>query len=243
MLIAGIILIVVAVGALLFARSQRNRVRALASTATVPCNALVADQVCEVIGQARPYEGRALKAPASGRECVWYHHKVTQHWREWERDSDGDMERKHRSRVVEDVTSEADVFMLRDKAGEVIVNPRGASVDDPVQSFNERHDVRSSSGGGVLGALISGLDRRDDEEIEVEEWILPLDEELYVRGKPFQAEVGMTMLDPGDNHFLISTRSEEQLTTSAKRWGIAAAVTAAVCLVAGVALIVAGAVS
>ena len=240
MIVAGVILLALAVGAFFIARSQRKRLGALESTDTVACNALVEDQLCEVVGRAAAYEGKALKGPASGRDCVWFRHQVTQHWEEWDRDSDGDMRRRNRSKVIEDKTSEGEVFVLRDAAGEVFVNPQGAKVDKPVKSFRERRDVNSFSGGG-LAAVLSAIDRRQDEEIEVEEWILPVEEEIYVRGRPYRAQIGLTMVDPKDDEFLISTRSEEELSGAAKRWALVATLAGAVAAVAGVALIIAGA--
>jgi hypothetical protein len=241
LIIAGVILLVVAVGAFFVARNRRKRLDALASTETVPCNALVAEQACEVVGQAKPGPGGALTAPASAKPCVWYQQKVTQHWVEWERGSDGERHRESHSNVVSDESS-PDLFTLRDEAGEVLVNPEGVSVDDPVKSYDVRSRRNSLGGGDMFDKVLSVLDDRDDEEIEVEEWIIPLDEKLYVRAKPVQVEAGLIMNDPGDGHFLISTRSEEELSGSAKTWGTVATVTAAVAALAGVVLVVVGAV-
>jgi hypothetical protein len=241
-IIAGAILLALAVGAFFLARHQKKRLAALGSTETVPCNALVADQACEVVGQAKAGPDGALTAPASGKQCVWHRHKVTQHWEEWDRDSKGEMRRENKSRVVSDETS-TDLFTLRDAAGEVLVNPVGATVDDPVKS----HDVRSRRGavpgGDMFDKVLSALDSRTDEEIEVEEWIVPPDETLYVRGNPVQVELGLIMNDPRDGHFLISTRSEEQLAGSAQRWAVVATVVAGFAAVGGLGLLVAGAVS
>jgi hypothetical protein len=242
MIVAGVILLALAVGAYFILRSQRKRLGALESTDTVACDALVEDQLCEVVGRAAAYEGRPLKGPASGRECVWFRHQVTQHWEEWDRDSKGESQRRNRSKVIEDKTSEGEVFVLRDAAGQVFVNPQGANVDKPVKSFRERRDVNQfGGGGGALATIVAAMDRRMDEEIEVEEWILPVDEEIYVRGRPYRAQIGLTMVKPEGDEFLISTRSEEELAGAAKRWALAATIFGAVAAVAGVALIIAGA--
>jgi hypothetical protein len=240
MIIAGAILLGLALGAFFVERSQRKRLGLLESTDTVACNAAVEGQVCEVVGRAQPYEGKPLTAPASGRPCVWYRHQVTQHWEEWDRDSDGDRVRRDRSRVIEDKTSIDEVFVLRDDAGQIFVNPQDADVDKPVKSFSERRDVNNFR-GGALDVLVSALDHKMDEELEVEEWIIAPDEELYVRGKPFKAEIGLVMVNPDDGHYLISTRSEEQLAGAAKKWQLAAMIVGAIAAVAGVALLVAGA--
>lgn len=242
MIIAGVVLLAVAVGAYFVVRSQRKRLDALASANTVACDAVVEDQVCEVVGRAQPFEGRPLKGPASGQPCVWFRHKVTQHWEEWDRDADGSRDRENHSRVIEDRRSDDELFVLRDQAAQILVNPQDADVDKPVKSFRERRDVDNFS-GGVLNALVASLDRKMDEEIEVEEWILPVDEEIYVRGKPYKADVGLVMTNSADGHFVISTRSEEELSGSAKRWALLATIGGVAAALGGVALIVAGAVS
>jgi hypothetical protein len=152
------------------------------------------------------------------------------------------MRRENHSRVVSDESS-SDVFVLRDKTGQVLVNPHGADVDKPVKSFNERKDRHTVGGGGLLGGVLSALDSRSDEEIEVEEWILPAGETLYVRGRPEQVEIGLVITDPGDKHFLISTRSEDELAGSAKKWSVAGMVVAGLAGVGGVVLLVVGAVT
>jgi hypothetical protein len=241
-IIAGVILIALAVGAFFLARHQQKRLAALGSTETLPCNALVADQACEVVGQAKAGPDGSLTAPVSGRPCVWHHEKVTQHWEEWERDSKGEMRRENRSNVVSDERS-TDLFTLRDAAGEVLVNPEGADIDNPVKSHRERSHRAAVQGRDMFDKVLSVLDDRSDEEIEVEEWIIPVDEALYVRGKPVQVELGLIMNDPGDGHFLISTRSEEQLAGSAKRWATVSMVVAGLAAAGGLALVVAGALS
>jgi hypothetical protein len=231
-IIAGAVLLVVAAAAGFWARSQRGRLAALASTDTLPCDKLVADQACEVVGQAQPGPGGPLRAPGSGKACVWHRQKVTEHWEEWERDSQGKQRRVDRSNVVSDESSSS-TFALRDAAGEVLVNPHGADVDDPVKS----HDVRTVKQEGMAAELIGEfVGGRSDEEVEVEEWILPVGQRIYVRGQPTEMDGGLMMIDPG-SHYLISTRSEEELAGSARLWATVATVGAAVAAVAGVVLI------
>ena len=242
MLIAGIILLVLAGLAALVAYGAGGALKMLASTKTVACNAVVAGEACEVVGGAQPIDGKPLKGPASGRDCVWFKLKVTQHWTSWVSSTSGGYN-SHDSKVVEDKQSD-EPFAIRDASGQVFVNPKEADVDTPVGSHTERRDVNDFlGGGGALEVLVSGLDRRTDEEIEVEEWILPVGEELLVRGKPTKADIGLTMLKPDDGEFLVSTHSEHELVESAKRDKAFGNVFAAVAGVAGVALIVADALS
>ena len=236
MLIAGGVLLAVAVAAFFWHRSTGKRLAALASTETLPCTKLTVDQACEVVGTAQPGPAAVLKGPASGRECVWWRHEVTEHWEEWTTDSNGKQTRNNRSRQVKDEAS-SDLFTLKDEAGQVLVSVAGATIDDPVKSFRERKDVQQSISEGLIDALLTN-DR--DREIEVEEWILPVGEQLYVRGQPTDSEQGLMMVDPGDQ-FLISTRSEEELTSSAGLWNKVSLITMIVSAVAGVGLLIAGA--
>jgi len=146
------------------------------------------------------------------------------------------------SHVVADESS-SQIFSLRDSAGQVLLNPDGVSIDDPVKSHDVRTDRDSLAGRDMVDTVLSVLDNRSDEEIEVEEWIIPVDEALYVRGNPVQTEGGLVMNEPEDGLFLISIRSEEELAGSAKLWATVATVAGALAALGGIALIVAGAAS
>jgi hypothetical protein len=237
--IAGIVLLLIAVAAYFVVRDRRRRLGALAATATLPCNALVADQTCEVAGIAQPGPDGALAGPSSRKPCVWHRQTVTQHWQESERDSDGDPRRVHKSNVLWDESS-SDLFTVRDSTGEVLVNPEEVTVDHPVKSHDLRADRNSLD---PMDTLLSLMGSRSDEEIEVKEWIIPIDEALYVRGTPVQTDYGLIMNDPRDGHFLISARSKQELAKSAKLWATVATVLGFTAAVAGVALIIVGAVS
>src|SRR5688572_18739477 len=112
MLIAGGILLAVAVAAFFWHRSTGKRLAALSSTETLPCDKLVVDEACEVVGTAQPGPGGPLKGPASGKECVWWRHEVTEHWEEWTTDSKGNRTKNNQSREVKDESS-TEVFTLK----------------------------------------------------------------------------------------------------------------------------------
>src|SRR4051794_24232038 len=112
MLFAGLILIAIAVGLLFVARSQNRRDRHMASAETLTAAELAELQktaaeavgpgsfskLCEVVGAADPGEGGALTAPDSDQPAVWHRNKVTEHYYDYERNSDGDRRRVQRER-------------------------------------------------------------------------------------------------------------------------------------------------
>src|SRR6476620_3715055 len=132
MLWAGLILIAIAIGLLFVARSMNRRDRHMASAETLTAAELIdlqktaADavgpgsfaRVCEVVGTAEPGEGGALTAPDSNQPAVWHRNKVTEHYYDWERDSDGDRRRVRRERELSSNESAAD-FQVKNATGTV----------------------------------------------------------------------------------------------------------------------------
>src|SRR3954464_14278848 len=132
MLIGGIVLIVIALGVVFFERRQTSRANAAKVTETLSCGDIdmlargVESEVgggfhqrCEVIGQAEPGEGGAVKAPHSGVDVVWHRSLVThRYWEMEERVVDGQRQRNRveRSEEVSDITSSSP-FVVRDASG------------------------------------------------------------------------------------------------------------------------------
>ena len=264
MLGGGIILLVVAAGAFFLARSQRARQRAFAGTERSGCGDLAQlaqsvsaevgagsfRQACEIGGKAQPGPGGPLTAPISGQPCVWYRATVTH--RSWRNVKTGSgehrrTERREENDVVSDEMSQAPL-LVDDGSGQVLVDPRGADVDHPEVSFDrfEPHTggeqggteisafgitVRTGSDGGTLG-----FHRREQ--------IIRPGRVLYVLGEVRDASGTLELGKPSEKgRFVISSRTEEELTSSAGKTATIAQTVAAVAGVAGVALIVIGAVA
>ena len=77
------------------------------------------------------------------------------------------------------------------------------------------------------------------------EWALPLDQTIYVLGEAQETGQQLVIRKPSesDTPFIISTKSEEQLVATARKWvlltkfgGLAGAVLAIVLIVTGIAL-------
>jgi hypothetical protein len=260
MLIAGIILIVIAAVALLTGRSQRAHARESTATETMTCaelDSLVRGvgaevgggdfrQRCEVVGQAAPGEAGALSAPHSGAEAVWHH--TTVHHRYWETQSETVNGQTRRNRVeheetVSDITSAAP-FVVSDGTGQVAVSPEGASVDHPEQVVDRFDSQSAAAPGGVAGIVGSFLRSGANSGtlgFRYQEWIIRPGARLYVLGEASDPTGRLAFADPADGRYVISTRSEEQIVGAARRNAGISQTAAAVAGVAGVVLVVLGA--
>jgi hypothetical protein len=258
MLIAGAILLVIAAGILVVARSYRAKAHAARATETLSCGDIAQlssgvgaevggglfKQRCEVVGQAAPGDGGLLAAPHSGSEAVWHRSSVTHRYWEIE-ETRNDRGETSRSRVekestVSDLVSEAP-FLVSDGSGEVLVAPDGANVDAPervVDRFDPQTEApssgflvnlfRSDPDGGTLG-------------FRYQEWIIRPGARLYVHGVVSDATGRPSFAK--DGRFIISSRSEEEIVGQAESVARWTTIAGGVLAVAGVVLLVAGALS
>lgn len=262
MIIAGVVLIAIAAGALAYARHARRSARRLTATETLACGDIatlaqtVAGEVgggsfsqrCEVVGAAEPGPGGPLQAPESGAEVVWHRTKVShRYWRMESVTRDGKTvrERREHTDVVSEVTSSAP-FAVRDASGTVLVAPEGADIDDP-EHVVDRFDRGGADGGpggvadALVGALLSGGDSGTI-GFQHEEWVLRPGARLYVHGEVSDATGGLTFARPGDGgSFVVSTRSEEQMVKGKETAARLATLGGAAAAVIGLVLIAAGA--
>ncbi len=164
-----------------------------------------------------------LKSEMNGSDCVWYRSTVTREYEEsyTERDSEGHTKTGTR-RGSETVSSnERSVpFQLRDESGTITIDPEGASIDGEriVSQFEQGDRGPSLSFGNFrlnLGALGSG---RRTIGYKLEEWAITLGKRLYVLGEARDDENRLRIGKPAKKgeRFIISVKSEEDLTKSAE---------------------------
>ena len=146
MVIGGIIALAVAAVAYFYAHSKQKTLRDMTLAETLTCgelgqlSAAAAEavgtgsfgQACEVVGVAAPGAQGALTAPESGREVVWHRTLLTEHYTTTETDSEGKSREVDKTRVVAQHVSE-DPFLVKDATGEIVVDPRGADMDEPFE--------------------------------------------------------------------------------------------------------------
>src|SRR3712207_378610 len=177
MIIAGVVLLAIAVALFFWASLERKTARRATATETMACGDVSSlsqsvgsevgagsfSQYCEIVGAAQGGPDGTFKAPESKQDAVWSRTKVThKYWKmEW-REVNGKRER-HRTEH-EDVVSENDTttpFAVKDDSGQVLVHPQGAEIDRPerVVSRFERADTSES----VTDSLLSSLLRSGDD--------------------------------------------------------------------------------
>jgi hypothetical protein len=215
-LVAGIIFIVLGVLA-------KRKLSVMADTRTVGAGeaAHIADPSgtakVEVYGVAEARE--PLTAPVSGKQCVYFRHQVEELRVEYDRDSQGNRQRRESWHTITDEKRHTQ-FTVRDSTGAVQVNPEKAdfvpqkTVDNAYGAPGYEPGARSGLGGvvgGVVGDVIgSALGGERSAGIRSSEWIVPVGQQTYVIGNARQTPSG-PVLCKGEGHFMISYKSEEEL--------------------------------
>lgn len=258
-LIAGVVLIVVAVAAVFVARHERATARTATATETLSCRDVsalsqgVADEVggggfsqrCEAVGAAKAGPQGLVDAPESRVDAVWVRTKVVhRYWETVETRREGQTHRRRQEReeTVAEHTSIAP-FALADDTGSVLVHPEGADVDRPekVADRFEQHAAIDHDGGS-LSTLLRSTDDSGTLGFRHQEWVIRPGARLYVQGEVADRTGALVFADPQDEGpFLVSTRSEEEIVAGAQRGARVAATGAGVAAVLGVVLLIAGA--
>jgi hypothetical protein len=239
MWILGLVLLVAGAVCLYIAVRAQRRVHAMmaAETLTVPeleqlrgiSDELTSSggfrKVCEVIGAAAPGPQGLLQAELTGTECVWHGYRVQRRYKHYDRDSDGDTRVTTRTETVAEHSSAPGFTVVRD--GHAIGVDHGGRRPDGVEQVADRFEEAQEqrTGGGWLRALGDFVDGDRDETIgfQYTEWALRPGTPLYVLGEVRDTTGELVIGPPADtkDHFVVSTRSEEQLTASARsrqRW-------------------------
>ena len=262
MLIAGLVLIVVAVGAAFYARHERGKARTATATETLSCGDVatlskgVADEVgggsfsqrCEAVGRAQPGPQGLVDAPESKVDAVWVRTKVTHKY--WEmvtttRDGKSHRTRQEREDVVSDNSSIAP-FALSDDSGTVVIHPDGAEIDRPERVVDrfEQADRVQQDGGGFLATLLRSTNDSGTLGFQREEWVIRPGTGLYVQGEVADRTGALVFAKPQDKGaFLVSTRSEEEIVAGSEKAAKLAGIGAVLAGVIGVVLLIAGAVT
>lgn len=248
-MIGVVILLVLGVVGLVVGFVFKRRVDAMSGTATVGCADLGsvagADEAapCEVVGSAEagPEE---LVAPLSGTPCVWYRTTVSRRYREERRGKDGNGRSVTRSRVISQQKSSAP-FAIRDSSGVTSIRPEDANVIGESETvdrfepygFGQGHGSGDSLTGKAVAMGLNILAQSRDEGTigyQYREWVLREGSTLYVRAGAKRDHTGQAWLEkPANGPFLISTRSEAELTRTARLTMFLASGVGAAAIIAG----------
>jgi hypothetical protein len=265
MIIAAAVLFVASVVLYLIAASQGRKLAAMRGTQTSQAADLqqLAASVGKEIGAGAFAEATEVKGTVRCAQplvselaevpCVYFAMKVTREYEEtrWETDSNGNrQQRTARGSQVMAQNTRSVPFEVEDESGRIGVEPQGASfVAEKVLS---RFDAGEAQMAGLrvgrwavsLGGLGEG---RRTLGYRYEELAIPVDRPVYVLGEA--ADEGGTLRmrkagakGPGGGRFIISVKSEEELTRGASRTAMVLRVTAIAADVVAVGLAVAWAV-
>jgi hypothetical protein len=233
MLVFGVILLVVGVACFYFATQTQKEVHAMMAAETLSGPELeelrsISDdlgargsfrKICEVVGAAHPGPQGMLRAELTGTECVWYGNRVQRRYTEYSRDSEGRQTSSTQTETVAEHSSPEPFALLRD--GHVIVVDHGGQKPDGAQQVTDRFvpgERRTES--GFLGALSALAGKQGDETLgyQYTEWVLRPGTAMYVLGEVHDMRGALTIGRPADRKhpFLISTKSEEELTADAR---------------------------
>jgi hypothetical protein len=239
--IFGVVFFLLAAGLLIAARFQKRRLDLMTSTETSTAAELRAlaqsvageigpgsfNQMVEVKGVIRcenPLHSELARVP-----CVHYSMQVTREYEEthWETDSKGNqVRRQHRASETMAENTRSCTFEVEDATGRVSVDPTGATItaEKACDRF-ERGESRSGSlsVGDWSFDLVSPLADRGGRTLGYRylESVVPVGRPVFVLGEATDAEGQLVIRKPArpskGGGFLVSTRSEEQLTQSARR--------------------------
>jgi hypothetical protein len=177
-------------------------------------------RIAEVVGAAAPGPHGLLRSEMTGTESVWHAQRVQRRYRHTETDSDGDTRTTTRTETVAENISAPAFTVVRD--GHAIVVDHGGRHLDGVEQVADRFEKAHEHGGGGwlrrLGDLVDG-DGDDTIGFQYTEWALRPGTPLYVLGEVHDRTGSLVIGPPADRkqHFVVSTRSEEELTASTRR--------------------------
>ncbi|WP_433558088.1 E3 ubiquitin ligase family protein [Pseudonocardia xinjiangensis] len=255
--IIGVVLLVGAAVAVGFALRGRRRWQAMLGTETSTVAELAGERatvhqlggggfrrIAEVTGAAAIGPVGELTSELAGLSCVWFRYEVRRRYWYTTTDSEGRTSRSERKESVAKLSS-SQPFRLTDETGSVLIEP-GTLAIDHAERVVERFEPAAQAASTFslsIGGLTFGNRGNDTIGYEYEEWVVRPGTRLYVLGEANDRNGELTVGKPVDGGmFVISTRSEAELRSSAQRtqrilmWvGLAAAVV-------GIALLVVAAV-
>ncbi|MFZ1731154.1 MAG: E3 ubiquitin ligase family protein [Bacteroidota bacterium] len=261
MIIIGVILIAVA-GLLLFLRKRsQDKLLEIRYVKTSSCADVLATQqsIHAEIGpggfkQQTELKGKAycetpLKAELSGEACVYYSMSVEERYEERysERDSQGNTQQRTRtgSSVVASNTQTAR-FQIDDGTGRIDVDTAGATID--ARKVMDKYEPYGGTGGSIsvgsftfnLGGIAGGARRVLG--YQYRESIIAPGEQLYVLGEVDDSSGTPVMKRPSEKGkpFILSIKSEEELTHSSEQSINFMFYGAIICAIAGLGFILVG---
>jgi hypothetical protein len=258
--IVGLVLVLAGVGLFAASSSQRRKLGVMQGTQTSSAAELasLAQSVAREIGAGSFAEVAELKGTVrcsspltselSSTPCVHYSMRVTREYEETTVDTDAkgnQTPREQRGSETVAQNTRSCAFEVEDATGTIAVDPAGAAITgEKVLERFEQGEPRSPTltigrWRLDLGSLARGGGRRTV-GFRYEETIVPLGKPVYVLGEASDAGGSLAVRKPAKKGgpFIVSVKSEEELTRSAaganRGLSIAAAVAGAAGLIVAV---------
>jgi hypothetical protein len=175
-------------------------------------------KITEVVGAAHPHPDGPLTSEISKTPCVWYRYRIDRQYEHVEY-RDGKRHRSRRTEKVAEFTSSTG-YALIDEHGQTIgVDPTRAEpdgVEQTVDRFEPRQggDNRVNLFGIELPSFFSS---GNDSTIgfDYKEWLIRPGRRMYILGEAHD-KIGPLMMSHPENggHYIISTRTEDELRAS-----------------------------
>jgi len=267
--IVGIIIIAAGVACIFMKKSAQKKLIALNLTDTYTAAKLAELQktISEQMGagsfcQLAEVKGsiecpEPLTAELSKEKCLYYKSKVEIEYEEnyyYENPQTKRRELKTR-RTSETITSvERGVdFYVKDPTGRVLIDPTGSEIDliksvdrfEPVKNVNYSNGFLSFGGFSFsVGSSYSNYGREGRKILgyKFSEYIFPLKQNVFVIGEASDSMGELKISKPSDNEgiFIVSNKSEEQLTKEAKSSAQTFDMISKACFIIGAIVTVAG---
>lgn len=233
------VIFLVAGGVLLYFRRRMQQKSALMSQTETSSASDVSDlspgTLVEVKGTLRCDE--SLTSEMAGETCAYYRATVTREYLERDH-GDNDTGSDRRSEVLSQVERFAP-FTVEDESGRTPVNAEGAEVD--ARQVMDQFERDADSGFTLGGIPIRFGDSKRTIGYRYTESILPVDAPVYVLGTVRDnGEIGAPPAQDKQQRFVISHRSEEDLSQSLGKSVLWLGIGAIGAFVLGVVLLVIG---
>jgi hypothetical protein len=183
-----------------------------------------------------------LISELSQSTCVYYRMQVEREYEEtyYVRDEQGRSHRKTRTASMTVASNQRSVpFLIEDNTGIIRVDPTGAEMITE-KALSRYETTRGQMRVGDFSIYIDGYD--GDRRIlgyRFEENIIPINRDLYILGAATEREGELCIVNPQESgQFIISLKSEEELTKSKQssaKWTLIGAIG---CSLIGVILVV-----
>lgn len=234
MWIAGLILIMVAVGLGVGYLNKKKKVRSLQGTETTTIDFIqsLARTMTTDLGPGSFYYRTELKGKVlcenpltselTATSCAFYSMKVSREYEEvyHETKPGGERERKTR-KASERVASNTRMtpFMLQDSTGAIKVEPSGADII-PIKVLARFEPAQTDGSELRLGSVVIPLEpalREGDRKTlgySFEEHAIPLNQEIFVMGEATDQDGELVVRKPRENgKYIISAKGKEQLVS------------------------------